>query len=55
VDRGWRAQGVHGWPFKIHMTYLGSGDRRDGEREGKIHLFEGGHAENGSTAGGIDR
>ena len=30
---------------------LGSGDRRDGERERKNQLFEGGHAENGSTAG----
>jgi hypothetical protein len=34
---------------------LGSGDRRDGEREGKNQLFEGGHAKNGSTAGRIDR
>jgi hypothetical protein len=34
---------------------LGSGDRRDGEREGKSQLFEGGHAENASRAGRVAR
>ena len=33
---------------------LSSGDCSDGEREGKSQLFESGHAENGSTAGGLD-
>ena len=33
---------------------LSGGDCSDGEREGKSQLFESGHAENGSTAGGLD-
>jgi hypothetical protein len=32
---------------------LSGGDCSDGEREGKSQLFESGHAENGSTAGGL--
>jgi hypothetical protein len=34
---------------------LGRGDCRDSERKGKNQLFEGGHAENGSMAGSLDR
>ncbi len=33
---------------------LSGGDCSDGEREGKSQLFESGHAENGSTARGLD-
>ena len=50
-----RAQDVHGLPFKIHMTYWAAATRRDSERKGKNQLFDGGHAENGSMAGSLDR
>jgi hypothetical protein len=54
----WTAVGAlkafHGWPSKSTWR-IGSGDRRDGETRGKKPFVEGGHAENGSTACGIDR